>query len=67
MPSVKKGRDPIFSHDELKLLENLIFKYKYILENKKKDAISVVQKKSCWEKLTIEFNARRLNISVSVK
>jgi len=58
-------RNPVFQADEINLLDSLVFKYKYVLENKQKGAVQVAQKSKYWNIVADEFNAAGLNVSVS--
>ena len=58
-------RNPVFQADEIHLLDNLVYKYKNILENKQKGAVQVAQKTKYWNIVTQEFNAAALNVTVS--
>lgn len=48
------------SSQQRKLLISLVKKYKQIVENKKTDMVTNLQKKECWEKISCEFNAAQV-------
>ncbi|KAL3222137.1 hypothetical protein MRX96_050076 [Rhipicephalus microplus] len=47
-----------FSEDEKNLVQDLVLKYKAVIENKRTDAISINAKAKAWEKLCTDFNSR---------
>ncbi|KAK4882207.1 hypothetical protein RN001_005526 [Aquatica leii] len=47
----------VFTPDEKLSLQELVLKYKHILENKKSGFVSVLKKKQTWETLALEFNS----------
>ncbi|XP_075740368.1 myb/SANT-like DNA-binding domain-containing protein 3 [Rhipicephalus microplus] len=47
-----------FSEDEKDLVQDLVLKYKAVIENKRTDAISINAKAKAWEKLCTDFNSR---------
>ncbi|KAJ8726085.1 hypothetical protein PYW07_000783 [Mythimna separata] len=59
----KKQRTANFTNYEKALLTELVMKYKDIVENKRTDATSNVQKAAGWKRLTKEFNRLSSNIN----
>ncbi|XP_075727055.1 uncharacterized protein LOC142768794 [Rhipicephalus microplus] len=47
-----------FSEDEKDLVQDLVLKYKAVIENKRTDAMSINAKTKAWEKLCTDFNCR---------
>ncbi|XP_070380698.1 myb/SANT-like DNA-binding domain-containing protein 3 [Dermacentor albipictus] len=47
-----------FTEEEKDLLQDLINKYKEVIENKRTDAVSLSAKAKAWEKLCAEYNSR---------
>lgn len=67
MNNSKRGRGTHFSPQEVRLLLDLIVKYKSTVENKKRDAITWRQKEEAWNKLCEEFNSQAGEIPRNVK
>ncbi|XP_065304485.2 myb/SANT-like DNA-binding domain-containing protein 3 [Dermacentor albipictus] len=47
-----------FTEEEKDLVQDLINKYKDVIENKRTDAVSLTAKAKAWEKLCAEYNSR---------
>ena len=55
--SEKRNRGPNFVESDKNRLVKLVIQYKDIIENKVTDSTSLKKKKTCWQKITEEFNA----------
>lgn len=49
------------STEQRLLIINLVKKYKDIIENKKTDQVTTIDKKKCWETISKEFNSQQLS------
>ncbi|XP_050509400.1 uncharacterized protein LOC126886483 [Diabrotica virgifera virgifera] len=56
--SLKRSRGPNYSEREKQVLISIVYKYKDVIENKKTDGVTILQKEKTWKKIETEFNAR---------
>ncbi|XP_050516283.1 uncharacterized protein LOC126891144 [Diabrotica virgifera virgifera] len=55
--SLKRSRGPNYSEREKQVLISIVYKYKDVIENKKTDGVTILQKEKTWKKIETEFNA----------
>lgn len=53
----KKKRSANFTNNDRSLLINIAAKFKDIIENKKTDAVTVIEKNETWKKIAQQFNS----------
>ncbi|PSN54172.1 hypothetical protein C0J52_06849 [Blattella germanica] len=61
---MRKGKQ--FSEEEKRELQELVLKYKRLIENKQTDAVSLQKKQAAWDKVAMEFNANSENNQVNI-
>lgn len=56
----------LFNNEELDLPKDLVFKHRNVIEKANKYVKSIAEKKTCWEKLTVELDSIGVNITLSI-
>lgn len=67
MSAQKRERSINFSREEVEILTSLVAQHKTILENKKSDSVTWLEKEKCWKSLEEKFNSTSGSSYRSVK